>query len=555
MVVAQAQIVEFLKSLYLFRGLADEQIAQIANMFTVGTLAEGERLFTAGDLAEHFYIIQSGSVLVSYEFEGGERTKDILVAGDFFGEESLLYRRPCSVSITAAEPTQLLSLDILNFYRLVREYPKVRAILAKTAESLNMARSHRFQWLNEKEIVYQIRRKHEVVLLISLLGPIFFGLLSLAVLLFISNPEISESLWTVGAWAAATFFFIALAWGLWAWIDWSNDYYIITDQRVVWIEKVIWLYESRREAPLSTVLAVSQKSSWFGQIIGYGDVTVRTFTGQVVFHNVGQPQQMAAMIEEYWHRIQSRTRQEEQEATERAIRRVLFKDGDTPPEKRDAAAAPDRVQYQEPSLWQKYFGDFFKMRFEENNVITYRKYWTVLLSKVWLPTLAILVLSAGLVYFTASYLTGEIESPSPDVVLSIGLFVLFFMLVPWWIYHYVDWRNDIYQVTDRNIFDIERRPLGTELRKSAPLDNILSLEHERVGLLGYLLNYGNVTINVGETQFVFLGVYDPASVQQEIFDRMYSLRRQKELAEIARERDRVVSMIETYHRNQEHLRE
>jgi hypothetical protein len=129
------------------------------------------------------------------------------------------------------------------------------------------------------------------------------------------------------------------------------------------------------------------------------------------------------------------------------------------------------------------------------------------------------------------------------------------MLVPWWIYHYVDWRNDIYQVTDRNIFDIERRPLGTELRKSAPLDNILSLEHERVGLLGYLLNYGNVTINVGETQFVFLGVYDPASVQQEIFDRMYSLRRQKELAEIARERDRVVSMIETYHRNQEHLRE
>jgi hypothetical protein len=119
----------------------------------------------------------------------------------------------------------------------------------------------------------------------------------------------------------------------------------------------------------------------------------------------------------------------------------------------------------------------------------------------------------------------------------------------------VDWRNDIYQVTDKNIFDIERRPLGTEVRKSAPLENILSLEHERIGLLGYLLNYGNVTINVGETRFVFLGVHDPAGVQQDVFNRMYALRRGRELAKIAQERDRVVQMLESYHRELEYRRE
>jgi hypothetical protein len=97
--------------------------------------------------------------------------------------------------------------------------------------------------------------------------------------------------------------------------------------------------------------------------------------------------------------------------------------------------------------------------------------------------------------------------------------------------------------------------LGTEVRKSAPLESILSLEHERVGFLGYLLNYGNVTINVGETRFVFLGVHDPAGVQQDVFNRLYALRRQKEQAKISQERDRVVQMLETYHRELEYRRE
>jgi hypothetical protein len=137
----------------------------------------------------------------------------------------------------------------------------------------------------------------------------------------------------------------------------------------------------------------------------------------------------------------------------------------------------------------------------------------------------------------------------------VGLPVFFIILVPWWLYQYVDWRNDIYQVTDKNIFDIERRPLGTEVRKSAPLENILSLEHERVGFLGYLLNYGNVTINVGEARFIFLGVHEPASVQQDIFNRMYALRRGREQAKVTQERDRVVQMLERYHRELEYRRE
>jgi hypothetical protein len=76
-----------------------------------------------------------------------------------------------------------------------------------------------------------------------------------------------------------------------------------------------------------------------------------------------------------------------------------------------------------------------------------------------------------------------------------------------------------------------------------------------VGLLGYLLNYGNVTINVGETRFVFIGVFDPARVQQDIFNRMHALRRRKQEAEAARERERIAEAITMYHRNVEDIRQ
>ena len=73
----------------------------------------------------------------------------------------------------------------------------------------------------------------------------------------------------------------------------------------------------------------------------------------------------------------------------------------------------------------------------------------------------------------------------------------------WWLYQYVDWRNDIYVLTLDKIFDIERKPLTREDKREASLANILSLENARIGLTGLILNYGTVTINVGNEKLTF----------------------------------------------------
>jgi hypothetical protein len=145
------------------------------------------------------------------------------------------------------------------------------------------------------------------------------------------------------------------------------------------------------------------------------------------------------------------------------------------------------------------------------------------------------------------YYLGRVQFLSPPVVTGLGFTLFILILLPWWLYNYVDWRNDIYQVTDRSIFDIERRPFGSESKKSAALENILSLEHERIGFLGYILNVGNVLMNVGEAKFTFNNVYEPARVQQDVFSRMQQIRQKKQQEEVARERDRILKLLEIYH--------
>jgi hypothetical protein len=194
------------------------------------------------------------------------------------------------------------------------------------------------------------------------------------------------------------------------------------------------------------------------------------------------------------------------------------------------------------------------MRFEKGKVVTFRKYWPTLLGKVWGPTLLLLIVMAALVVLINNIRLGGLHQPWLNILVVL-IFLFFVFGIFWWIYQYADWRNDIYQVSDKYIFDIERKPLGTEVKKSAPLESILSLEHERVGFLGYILNYGKVIINVGETKFFFNNVHEPARVQQDIFTRIHALKRQKEIAEAARERKQLVSVLGLYHEAAEEIHE
>lgn len=531
----------FLKSLYLFTGLDDERITRLAEEFTRVPFGDNEQIYPEGELAEHFYLVYTGKVILRKGRGRLRQDWDTLSPGDFFGEDLLLGRYRGD-SATAQGPAELLRMERAAFQSLLVEFPKIGRLVRATAESRRLARQQRMKWLGADEAIYYVGRRHEFFLLIRLILPILAAVAAVPLLgvAFASGSLASITL-------AGLMALLAGAAGIWIWEDWRNDYYIVTSRRVLWLEKVILLYDSRQEAPLVTVLS---KNVTFHQVlrrfIDYGTVIVRTYTGSIVMRRAAHPDLLVAYIDALQNRARLLVRKVEEEKMEILIRERL----NIAPEKRPAPAKPppalpvNSSPKPRRSPVEKFFTNFLKMRYEEGNSITYRKHWFVLIQKTLLPALVFLAVLALIVFLGWS---GTLS----------GLFDFFLALLVlpaiaiWWLYHYVDWRNDIYVVTLDSILDIERKPLSREEKKSAPLDNILSLEHTRVGILGLLFNFGTVIINVGTEKFTFNGVFNPAQVQYEIFDRMMALRQRKEEAEARKERERILDLLASYHKQVE----
>jgi hypothetical protein len=541
-----------LKKQYLFHGLNEAQLAHVVARFERFDVPAGHIVLEEGSRGASFYFIYQGRVKITRR-DGPRQVKLAdYGAGEYFGEESLLFDRPRSTSVTTLEATTLLRLDRESFFELINLVPEIRMNLSATAESRYLVRGETFDWLGADEVIYLISRKHELFLLLALLPPIALGLISIPI--FVAGFSGTTPFFTnagIGLGVAAIV--LAVLWGIWNWLDWGNDFYIVTNQRVVWLERVIVLYYSRNEAPLTQVLAVNSKSTFWGQLFGYGNVDVRTFTGGILMRNCSKPKLFASFVENFQARAKSEQKHAESAIIDNEMRRRLGMEKPTTDGAaslaplQSAANQPIRKKVKPGSLEDK-LQTFLQLRYERDGVITYRKYWLVLFAKTWKPLLGGLLLTGGYLYVMyLNVFTGrQILSNGPLTIL----YLLFgFIMLLWWGYNYWDWSDDIYQLTPEQILDIERRPLGDEIKKSAPLDSILSLEHERQGIIQLIFNYGNVVVNVGTTRFIFLGVHNPDEVHKDIADYIETRRRKKAEAQAVQERLRLGEWFSSYRKN------
>jgi hypothetical protein len=556
----RADLVPFLNKLALFRELTPSQLEGILDQFERVQLRQGEELFSQGDPGDSMYIVLSGKISITRGRKERLRELANMVRGDIFGEEALLYHQRRSATATTLEPSELLRLSDAKLSNVLRTYPQLKPFLETIVHSRRLARQQHYNWLGQNETIYLVARKHVTFLFVSLVAPLLFSWLAL--IFFGLAVWIGESttfslmINVIGLIILA----VAVLWGIWIWIDWGNDFYIVSNQRVVWIEKVVFLYDSRKEAPLSTVLTIGTSTDYAGRLLGYGKINVRTYTGQIVMEGVGHPEQLASFIMELQDRARAQVKQAETAALEQEIRKRLnLPDSGTP--KKDASPSQEPKEQPvplkarrkrpapRPGIIRQWLMNIFKVRYEQKGIVTYRKHWVLLVGNSLKPILALLALLV-VIWLRSS---GIIQFPSVPVLLVLSLLSLFGIFL-WWLYIYVDWRNDIYQLTQDQIIDIYRKPLGSEDRKSANIENILSLQHERRGILGLIFNYGNVTAVVGPTRFTFEGVYNPAGVEQDIFERINIRKGQQKEVEDQRERERVADWMAAYHRQIEALR-
>ncbi|HUF38598.1 MAG TPA: cyclic nucleotide-binding domain-containing protein [Anaerolineales bacterium] len=530
-----------LRKSHLFKGLPDEEIDRIAGLFETLNLAAGDRLFKEGDPGDSFFFLLNGRVMVTHHQGEEEELISTLTAGDFFGEGALLFGNPRRASVTAIEDTALLQMRRDDFALLLQNHPEIKQELVIVSHGYDIAGRKRFDWLAEDESLHLVTRKHPIMLVFAQVpvALIFFG--GIFLLYYGSQIGMNPLAYSGIAVAAG-----AILWGIWRYIDWGDDYYIVTDKRVVWLEETLLLYESIQEAQLVEVRSVDISTDLLQRIFGYGDLHVRTYTGNIVMRDIPQPERFKALIEEYWQRALIVSRQMESMEVDNRLREKLGLPVGRPGRRRPPPSIePKRSKRaEERPVTQTIFTNFLKMRYVEGDKIVYRKHWFILLGTIWPPTLGLILLLSGGVYVLANF---------PNEVFNLIFTVSFISLLGWWIYKYWDWRDDRYELTRVDITDLDRTPLGRENRQTAPLENILSLEHEREGFLGIVFNFGTVSINVGDKTYVFEGVHNPARVRQEVSDRQQSRRKQVERDRSIRDEERQLDWLARYHRNAREL--
>ena len=207
------------------------------------------------------------------------------MANDYFGYLDLIERHARTGTVTALTETILLALSNEKFQRLMKTSPDFRSNLDLATRTRRLARSLQFRWVAKDEAIYFLARKHPIILLRNLILP-FLVLFVPAILLYWWVASVHSFL---VLFAASVSLVVDILWAIWLIIDWGNDYYIVTSQRVVWLEKVIAMYDSRQESPLNTILSVAVETSLLGRWFDFGDVVVRTFVSKIIFRYVSHP--------------------------------------------------------------------------------------------------------------------------------------------------------------------------------------------------------------------------------------------------------------------------
>lgn len=518
-----------LRRVPLFKKLSAQDTERIAASMSITHYRQGSVISRQGELDTAFFIIESGRVrLRSRDDAGREGVIGHLRDGDCFGQRSLIRGEASDSTVEALEDTSLFYLNRRDFHRLLSQYRSIKDALSAEMETREMMVSKRFPWQGEDEVLVALSHKH-VYAFVKSLWLLVFPLLALGGILAIGLTTHLGGSVLYGA--AALVIVGACALVAWFYVDWRNDYYAVTNKRIVHVEKTPLVQESRDEAPLENVQDLFVLTpSLTARLVGFKDLGIQTAgaRGKVVFKTLGNAALVRDRILEQLERVREEDTAEGREAIRRRLELKLGRVKSGLSTSAEAEPVPPGAQSQavHPRHTDRGFLNYLvpKMRLEEDRVVTWRKHWFRLVDRAAGPLflLFILLQLGGAVLFSLLSPPAGFAN-SFWVVFLVGLATSLFLL---W-YRYENWRNDVYQLTDERIIDIERLPLGLrEERREASLAMIQDIRYEIPGLTANLLDYGNVVIETAarEAVFTFDWVHHPRRVQEEIFARIAAFR-------------------------------
>jgi len=114
--------VELIKRVPLFSECSRKDLEEIASIADEIDLREGKQLTKEGRPGREFFVLIEGEADVN---KGSHRINR-LAAGDFFGEISLVTRRPRTATVVATSPVRALVITDRSFRALLEHQPEIQ---------------------------------------------------------------------------------------------------------------------------------------------------------------------------------------------------------------------------------------------------------------------------------------------------------------------------------------------------------------------------------------------------------------------------------------------
>ncbi|MFO7633807.1 MAG: cyclic nucleotide-binding domain-containing protein, partial [Caldilinea sp.] len=381
---------QMIEQLPVFTKVTPEIRKTIAGFVSHSYFPNSHLIVQQGEVADSLWVLVKGRAAIrALDREGSQLGSALAIGPTYFAEQALLGQIPQESTVEAQPESEWLRFH----WRDLETISKLHSVDLRS--QLNIRSTHgikpmveeseqqKYEWLEPGEQVIIRTRRHWIAFLRKML-PAFVVLL-----IFLAGFWFADFLPGTQYFLRALLIILLVIDGLaivWGTIDYFNDWLAITDLRVVHQEKVLFINEWRKQAPLEQIQNVDFSTNWLGKILNYGTLTIATAAtvGTITFdYSTGFSQLRSVIMKQREQRRRSTTA-----ASKMNIHRML--------ESRLGIAIdiPSRVYHggapstEQPGLRKRLSKSVdTRLRREQDGRIIWRKHWLVLLPRLWFPLL------------------------------------------------------------------------------------------------------------------------------------------------------------------------
>lgn len=538
-----------LRQVYFLDKLPPEELQALADMMDLRPFVPGDKILNQGEPTTNFYIVDSGYVNLRFtERNGAEKPVGSKGPGEFFGVKMFTTQAASEYTFEAVGQAEMWVVERRDWEELLKKFPDILEHMPELSAEYDRL-TQGLDWLAPGEIIDLNTHRHQWALLLMLRRPLLgLAVFTIAFLSSLRFGVVDTLPWVILVYAVAMVFL--LGWSAWEAILWWNERYIVTNKRAVRIIRILFLSDRRDEIPIEKIQSqFVTRGGPISVLLNIADLRLTSAaneSGGILFEQVGNVEEIQSVIEgERVHVIDRRGAAEREilrTQIANQIRHYVFQQPN-PPEKPKAQPKPPTSRERLNFVWNSLFGT--EMR--DAKIVTWRKSRLVLLQQalwgVGLFFVAILLLAFVLI-------AGAGLPVSPIGAFSaVGVTMAFALGIMIW--QWLDWRVDLYRLTETQIVDIESLPFGLRYSENkADLAKIQDVNTERPHFYNTLLDYGNVVARVaGNSEpFTFISIKRPRAVADEITERTVVLK-MRETERNTRDQTRtIVDAIIAYHR-------